>query len=228
MERILLVDDDRRLTGLVGDYLRREGFNVQAHHTGDGAVDVILAEQPAVVILDLMLPGMTGLEVCRRCRRQGYTGPVLMLTGRGDEVDQVVGLEVGADDYVPKPASPRLLLARIRALLRRHDTGRSVLQAREVGTFRVDPRTRGVRIGDDDLSLTTSEFDLLWILVERVGTPVSREDLVRKLRGIAYNGVDRSIDVRVSQLRRKLKDAGDRVQIKTVRSVGYQLVVPQD
>ncbi len=226
MERILMVDDDRRLTELVGTYLRREGFEVQAHHSGHGAVDAILANRPSVVVLDLMLPGLSGLEVCRDCRRQGYGGPVLMLTGRGDEVDQVVGLEVGADDYVPKPASPRLLLARIRALLRRQGGHRPLLAARQVGGLQVDPRTRVARIDGAELPLTTAEFDLLWILVDHVGTPVSREDLVRRLRGIDYNGVDRSIDVRVSQLRRKLKTTGDGVQIKTVRAVGYQLVVP--
>lgn len=220
--RLLLVDDDRQLTELVSEYFRREGFDVSVANEGTGVVERICEEVPDIVILDLMLPGEDGLSICRRARG-GYSGPILMLTARGDEVDQVVGLEVGADDYVPKPASPRLLLARVRALLRRQAPSDAPERV-AVGALVIDPGSREARVGADVLELTTSEYDLLYFLVKHAGRPVSREMLVRELRGISYDGLDRSIDVRVSQLRRKLRAVEGAPEIVTVRSVGYQMV----
>ncbi|MFT4627574.1 MAG: two-component system response regulator RstA [Myxococcota bacterium] len=220
--RILLVDDDMRLTALVADYLRREGLEVGVVNDGRLAVERILAERPDVVVLDLMLPGEDGLSICRRVREE-FGGAILMLTARSDDVDQVVGLELGADDYVVKPVSPRLLLARIRAMLRRGrpevDRGRL-----EVGGLVVNQRTRTARVGEAVMTLTTGEFDLLWCLARHAGRPLSREALLKELRGIRYDGLDRSIDVRVSQLRRKLRTFPGAPEVKTVRGVGYQLV----
>jgi len=220
---LLVVDDDVRLTRLVSDYFSREGFTVDVVNHGSDAVPTALRCSPDLVLLDVMLPGEDGLSICRRLRAEGFTAPILMLTARGDEIDQVVGLELGADDYVAKPASPRLLLARIRALLRRQVAAGPPASTHSAGPLCVDQTTRQVTLDGAPVPLTTAEFDLLWVLLERVGTPVSREELVRKLRGIAYDGVDRSIDVRVSQLRRKLH-THPAVRIKTIRGVGYQLV----
>jgi two-component system response regulator RstA len=222
---LLVIDDDVRLTHLVGDYFRREGFSVDVVNHGGEAVDTALRLQPDVILLDVMLPGEDGLSICRRLRAEGFANPVLMLTARGDEIDQVVGLELGADDYVPKPASPRLLLARIRALLRRNAPTPEPEPAAGLvaGPLSADQSTRQATLDGAPLTLTTAEFDLLWVLLEHVGRPVSREDLIRELRGIRYDGLDRSIDVRVSQLRRKLHTHPD-IRIKTIRGVGYQLV----
>jgi two-component system, OmpR family, response regulator RstA len=223
--RILLVDDDVRLTTLIAETFTREGFEVSVCNHGGEAVERILREQPDLVVLDLMLPGEDGLTICRKVR-DAFRGPVLMLSARGDEIDQVVGLEVGADDYVAKPASPRLLVARVRALLRRRASAEAVeADRRTVGPLVVDRSALAATVGSTTLTLTTAEFDLLWMLADKAGQPVGREDLLRHLRGIAYNGLDRSIDVRVSQLRRKLQDVPEAPQIKTVRGVGYQLVV---
>jgi len=221
--RVLLVEDDSRLAELVAEYLSAAGLDVRIEANGARAVDRILAERPDLVVLDVMLPGEDGLSICRRIR-PAFTGAVLMLTARGEEFDQVLGLEMGADDYVAKPVSPRLLLARIKALLRRgalpDDTDRVV-----DGDVIVDRGAREVRVGGELVDLTTAEFDLLWTLIQHAGRPVERQDLLQDLRGIDYDGLDRSMDVRVSQLRRKLfTDLGRRSRIKTVRGVGYQYV----
>lgn len=218
--RILIVEDDARLAGLMVEYFNVEGFEMKVEPDGGRAVARILAEQPDLVILDLMLPGESGLSICKRIR-PAYAGPVLMVTARGDEVDQVVGLEVGADDYVPKPASPRLLLARARALLRRH-TPPAGPPAFVDGDLRVDPATRDVTVRGEPVDLSTSEFDLLWLLVDNAGKVLSRDQILEALRGIEYDGLDRSIDVRVSKLRQKLgDDPRQPSRIKTVRGLGY-------
>lgn len=221
-ERILLVEDDARTAALVGEYLREQGFVVEHVANGDEAVRRITAAPPDLVVLDLMLPGRDGLSVCRAVR-PGFSGPILMLTARGDEIDQIVGLEVGADDYVAKPASPRLLLARIHALLRRQRAPEPAGEPRDLLTFdglTVDRRRREVKVAGRVVDLTTAEFDLLWTLAARAGEIVSRDALYEELRGIPYDGVDRSIDMRVSQLRRRI-ETGRRRWIKTVRAAGY-------
>jgi two-component system response regulator RstA len=220
MPRVLIVEDDQRLAELLAELLGHEGFEVTVEHDGRRASERILTERPDVVVLDHMLPGESGLGVLKRVRPQ-YSGGVIMLTARAGEIDQVLGLELGADDYIAKPASPRVLLARIRALLRRG------AQPEEPRTGVVlDLAAREVRVDGVKVELTTAEIDLLEVLVRHAGQPVSREALVQALRGIEYDGLDRSIDMRVSALRKKLRvrpDAPDR--IKTVRGVGYQLVV---
>ncbi len=220
--KILLVEDDQGLASLVVEYLGREGLPVEVLHTGAGAVERILADPPDLVILDWMLPGEDGLSICRRLR-PGFPGAVMMLTARGDEVDQVVGLEVGADDYLPKPVSPRLLAARVRALLRRRP-GAASPEPLALGALVVDRGRREATLEGRDLALTTAEFDLLWLLSSSAGQVVDRETLFQELRGIPYDGLDRAIDVLASRLRQKLEAApGQPRRLKSVRGVGYML-----
>ena len=226
MALIFLVEDDTRLASLMSEYLTQSGHHVLLEERGDRAVDRILDERPDLVVLDVMLPGEDGLSICRRLR-PAFRGPILMLTARGEELDQVLGLELGADDYVAKPVSPRLLLARIKALLRRGEALGEEEPAEQVtcGTLVIDRAAREARVGAQVMGLTTAEFDLLWHMANNPGTALSREDLVRALRGIDWDGIDRSIDVRVSQLRRKLAAYTEhKERIKTVRGQGYQFV----
>lgn len=230
--RVLLVEDDARLAALVQEYLEREGFAVTLEARGDRAAERIPRERPDVVILDLMLPGLDGLAVCRAVR-PAFPGAILMLTARGEEVDEIVGLEVGADDYLAKPVRPRLLLARLHALLRRRaapspEAAPTVPEdgALRVGALEVWPARREARYQGAPLDLTTAEFDLLALLAGRAGEVVSREELYLALRGIPYDGLDRSMDLRVARIRRKLgDDARQPAIIKSVRGAGYLLAV---
>jgi len=224
---ILLVEDDLKLAALVKEYLEQQDFAVEIEPRGDRAVDAILTLRPDLVILDIMLPGADGLTVCREARPR-YPGPILMLTARGEDLDEVVGLEVGADDYLKKPVRPRVLLAHIRSLLRRTALPPDGPETRsvEVGGLVVDAAQRTVTMNDRSVELTTAEFDLLWLLARNAGQPVSRDRIYRELRGIEHDGIDRSIDLRISRLRGKLGDEGARL-IKSVRGVGYQLAVPR-
>jgi len=227
--RILLVEDDLRLGALVSEFLVSKGFLVDIEVRGDLAPDRIIDENPDLVILDLMLPGLDGLSICRKVRPV-YPGPIMMLTALSDEVDEVVGLEVGADDYLAKPVRPRLLLARIHNLLRRMNadgedraiTGERVITIEDLV---IDPGSRSVRLGSREIDLTTAEFDLLYYLAERVGQVIDRNDIYRDLRGMEWDGLDRSIDLRVARLRRKIgDDARHPRRIKSVRGSGYLLV----
>ncbi len=196
-------------------------MHVDVVSRGDDAVDAIRDHRPQLVILDLMLPGLDGLEVCKRVR-PAYRNPILMLTARGDELDEIIGLEVGADDYLAKPVKPRLLLARIRALLRRYNPGDDQARRIEIDGLVIDSSRRSAHLDGTEVIVTTAEFDLLWILVSRAGSTVTRETLHRELRGVEYDGLDRSIDLRVSRLRAKLKDDSHQPKrIKSVRGVGY-------
>ena len=221
--RLLLVEDDLRTAALVCEYLTAQGFVVDHEADGARAARRIVAEQPDLVVLDLMLPGKDGLTICREVR-PAYTGPILMMTARGEEIDQVVGLELGADDYVAKPVGPRLLVARIRALLRRGVRAEPSERV-EVGTLVVDRARREVKVDGVEVELTTAEFDLLWILASRAGEVIGRGELFEALRGIPYDGLDRSIDMRVSSVRKRI-ERDDRTWIKTVRGEGYILVAP--
>ena len=224
--KVLVVEDDSKLARLVQEYLEKEGLTVSIESRGDQAVERILHESPDCVILDIMLPGLDGLEVCKRLRPE-YTGPILMLTARRDEVDEVVGLELGADDYLAKPVRPRVLLARIRALLRRASENadqatRNGGSAIVVGDLVINPANRTVTLGRGHVDLTTSEFDLLRYLAERAGRVVMRQELFEHLKGIPYDGMDRSIDLTVTRLRKKLgDDAKPPRLIKSVRGSGY-------
>ena len=226
---ILIVEDDERLASLTREYLENNGLTVSVEHDGARAVDRILEENPDLVVLDLMLPGEDGVSICRRVRAD-FQNPILMLTARTDDLDEVLGLEMGADDYVAKPVRPRVLLARIRALLRRSapapedvgDKGRL-----EFGDLVVDAAMREAWLKGTNIELTSAEFDLLWLLSSNAGRVLSREEIFEKLRGIEYDGQDRSIDVRVSRIRPKIGDDPMHPRmIKTVRSKGYLFVRP--
>ena len=222
--RILIVDDDQRLAELTAEYLQANGFEVSVEGDGARAARRIVDGQPDLVILDLMLPGEDGLSICRRVRSQ-YPGPILMLTARSDELDQVQGLDLGADDYVCKPVRPRLLLARIQALLRRSEAADSKAQALAFGALRIDNRLREARLGEQLIELTGAEFDLLWLRASNAGRVLTREQIFTALRGVGYDGQDRSIDIRISKIRPKIGD--DPLQprlIKTLRSKGYLFV----
>lgn len=232
--RILIVEDDERLADLTRDYLESNGLQVGVEGDGSVAVERIKNEQPDLVILDLMLPGEDGLSICRLVRPY-YSGPIIMLTARDDDLDQVLGLEMGADDYITKPVRPRVLLARIRAMLRRlkdipQEDGAGVAddgdQSRvSFGNLVVDNSMREAWLEEQPIDLTSAEFDLLWLLSSNAGRVLSREEIFTALRGIEYDGQDRSIDVRISRIRPKIGD--DPLQpkrIKTVRSKGYLFV----
>jgi len=231
---ILVVEDDVRLAKLISEYMQKHGFHVAVENRGNLAVEKILSLKPDLVILDLMLPGMSGLEICRQVRHQ-YDGAILMLTAQEEDVDQIVGLELGADDYVTKPVEPRVLLARMRTLLRRitpidiinrnvnHDECESEINS---DWLIISLSNREVKIDDAEVKFTTSEFDLLWYLASNAGSIVSRDALYRTLSGIEYDGVDRSMDIRVSRLRKLLNDdSGQPARIKTIRGKGYLLVL---
>lgn len=227
MSTILIVEDDLRLAQLTCEYLQGQGFTVLLERDGHLAARRIADEQPDLVILDLMLPGMDGFSICRKVRSD-YQGPILMLTARTDDADQVQGLEQGADDYVCKPVRPPVLLARIKALLRRADNLGSAEMAPQVlifGQLTIDNARRSAFLTDQQIDLTGAEFDLLWLLASHAGTPLSREVIFSELRGIEYDGVDRSIDVRVSKIRPRIGDDSEQPKvIKTIRNKGYLFV----
>ncbi len=227
--RILLVEDDDRLAKLTAEYLQKNDFEVAIEARGDTAETRILNDNPDLVILDIMLPGKDGFEVCRAVRDK-YQGVILMLTARDEDLDQILGLELGADDYLAKPVQPRLLLARIKALLRRtpgiappEEQGESGDSTElSFGNFHISQATRSTHLGNEVIDLTTAEFDLLWLLAKHAGNILSRDDLLQQLRGIGFDGLDRSIDARISRLRRKLGDDPENpTRIKTVRGKGY-------
>lgn len=216
-ERILLVEDDVPLASLLSEYLNGQGFKVEVLHRGSEVKKRVVASHPDLVILDLMLPDINGLDLCRSLR-EGWRGPILMLTAMKDDVDVVTGLELGADDYIGKPVAPRVLLARIRALLRRSSSDLNA-EMLEVGPLTVDVPSRTASLDAEPLDLTTTEFDLLVLLARRAGRVQKRNVLVEDLRGIGFDSFDRSVDVLVSRLRRKLGEHGE--MIKTVRGLGY-------
>src|SRR5512145_1559685 len=225
----LLVDDDTRLAGLVKEYLGRHEIDVTVAGDGERGLAALRRGRFDVVLLDLMLPGVDGLELCRRIRAMPELEaiPILMLTAKGDDVDRIVGLEVGADDYLPKPFNPRELLARIRAVLRRagdhpRRAGMPPFRTREL---EIDFDARAASVAGRPLALTSYEFDLLAALARAAGRVLSREQLLDTLKGQAYEVFDRSIDVHVSKLRAKIeKDQKEPRYIKTVRGVGYVLL----
>jgi two-component system response regulator RstA len=225
--QILIVEDDQRLAELTQEYLQSNGLQVAIESDGARAAARILKEQPDLVVLDLMLPGEDGLSICRKVRGQ-FAGPILMLTARTDDMDEVLGLEMGADDYVCKPVRPRVLLARIRALLRRSEGGEAPVENQrrlEFGPLVIDSAMREAWLRGASVELTSAEFDLLWLLAANAGRILSREEIFTALRGIEYDGQDRSIDVRISRIRPKIGDDPMHPRlIKTVRSKGYLFV----
>jgi DNA-binding response OmpR family regulator len=223
MKTNLVVDDERRIVDLVRLYHEKEGFAVVEAHDGAEALDRHARHDPDLVVLDLMLPKVDGFEVCREIRRRGDT-PVLMLTARDDDVDAIVGLELGADDYVTKPFNPRALVARVKAILRRTDGTARGGRPIEVGELRIDPRRREATVAGRDLGLRAREFDLLAALARDPGVVLTRDNLLEDVWGTDFPGETRTVDVHVSEVRRKL--APDGPPIETLRGVGYRLVPP--
>jgi two-component system, OmpR family, response regulator CpxR len=232
VERILVIDDDVELCGLVGEYLTPEGFQVEFVHDGTRGLERALSGGHSLIVLDVMLPGLNGFDVLRRMRNTSPI-PVLLLTARGQDVDRIVGLEIGADDYLPKPFNPRELVARIRAILRRtrtEATGAPLApEILRVGDVELDAGTRTVHQKGKPVELTSVEFNLLQALLREAGRVVPRERLVDLVLSRKFSPFDRSIDMHVSKIRKKLGDSdagGD--HIKTVRGVGYIFARPQD
>lgn len=227
--RVLMVDDDQELCNLVLRYLSQDGFSITAVHDGPSAIQAIRTSRYDVMILDLMMPGMSGHDVLRQVTAmpgESAVIPVLMLTARGDEVDRVIGLETGADDYLAKPCSLRELAARLRAILRRSSQashpGR--LPALTVGDVTLDAPARMATLRGELLSLTSAEFAILWLLMESAGRPVRKDQLTEQALGRSYTPYDRSIDVHIGNLRRKLGSGDHDSMIKTVRGRGYLFV----
>lgn len=222
-QTLLLIEDDTRLADLMQEYLQQEGYRVLVESRGDTAVQRIKTEQPDLIILDVMLPGMDGMAVCRQAR-EFYTKPILMLTAKDEDIDQVLGLELGADDYVIKPVKPRVLLARIQNLLRRQASFSSISTNDDLrfGNLYIDVQHRSVQLAEESVELTSQEFDLLHFLANKAGTVLSRDAIFQALSGIDYDGLDRSVDIRIARLRKLLKDDPAKPRfIKTVRNKGY-------
>lgn len=223
--RVMLVEDDLRLSELISDYLEKHNIEVMQEMSGSQAIEQIQLHNPHLVVLDVMLPGKDGFEICRELRARGSTLPILMLTARDEDFDRVLGLELGADDFLPKPVQPRVLLAHIRAILRRTHyavptTGEPTVLI--FGKLRIDQASREASIDDIPVDISTSEFDLLWLLAKHAGKVLTRNDILMSLRSLDYDGADRSVDSRICRLRKKLGDLSNSGEkIKTVRGVGY-------
>ena len=238
--QLLMIEDDARLAQMVGDYLRQNGYQVQHVLTGYAGLAQLQAQgmaSPDLVILDLMLPDLDGLEICRRIRALGTAAarvPILMLTAKGDPMDRIIGLEMGADDYLPKPFEPRELLARIRAVLRRrHEHGAPVATAAasllQFGSLEIDRDARTVQVAGALCELTSHQFDLLVVLAERAGRVLTRDQIMEAVRGRELEAFDRSIDVHMGRIRAAIEvDAKNPKRIVTVRGVGYVFSRQQD
>lgn len=224
MPKILLVEDDLGLQQLTKDYLEHNGFEVDVLDRGDEVFTFLESNPVDLIILDVMLPGKDGFSVCRQVRDK-YALPILMLTAKGEDFDQVIGLELGADDYVIKPAEPRVLLARINALLRRGQAVVKTSEELQFGDLFIDKTSRIVKLADTEISLTSHEFELLWLLASNAGEVLSREHVHQHMIGRQYDGLDRTVDVRISRIRKKLGDSSDKpYRIKTVWGQGYLFV----
>lgn len=222
-DNILVVDDEQRIIDLAKMYIEQEGYKVNSSTDGAEALNLILSDTPSLVVLDLMLPGMDGLEVCRRVRAQSDV-PIIMLTARSDDIDKIVGLELGADDYLTKPFNPRELVARIKAILRRSERKQpNESQPIVVGNLSINPSHRSVAIGNATIDLRMKEFDLIQTLAENPNIVFSREKLLNVVWGYDFAGETRTVDVHIAHLRHKLKHM--EAAIETVWGVGYKLVI---
>jgi len=223
--RVLLVEDDAELSRAISDYLSKQGIEVLVEGRGDRALARISDVKPELVILDVMLPGKDGFDVCRELRAKGSNVPVIILTAKEEDFDQVLGLELGADDYLAKPVQPRVLLARIKAITRRMHTRDGPVgdgDALQFGRLHIHGLNREVTLGDRRIELSPAEFDLLWLLATNAGKVMQRNDILRALRGLHYSGADRSVDARLYRLRRRFgADKEASWKIKTVRPHGY-------
>lgn len=222
-ELILLVDDEPSICELLRMYLAREGFLVDIANDGEAALELFAKNQPSLVILDLMLPKLDGYELCRRIRTQQSTAAIIMLTARDEDIDKIIGLELGADDYLTKPFNPRELVARVKAILRRVERASSIgTQSLHIGDLMIDNDRRTAMVNDKTLDLRTREFELLLILAQNHGRVLSREQLLEKAWGFDYFGQTRTVDVHIAHLRKIL--AGSCLRIETVTGIGYRLV----
>ena len=225
-QTVLVVEDEASIASFVSLYLKNAGYDVRAVTTGNAALTQVAAEQPALIILDLMLPDLDGIEICRRIRKTSDV-PILMLTARDEDVDKIIGLEVGADDYLTKPFNPRELVARIRSILRRATPERRDRESEVIvhGDLLIDAGRREVRVGEEEIQLAPKEFDLLWELLDHRGLVLTRDQLLERVWGYTFAGDTRTVDVHVRQLRRKLGDASP---IVTVWGVGYEVSPAKD
>jgi len=223
-ELILLVDDEPNIVELARMYLEREGFCVHSVGDGNAALDAAKNIKPALIVLDLMLPGIDGFEVCKRLRSEGNQVPIIMVTARDDDIDKILGLELGADDYLTKPFNPRELVARVKAILRRGAPASSnqPLAAIRIADLEIDPARREVRVNGILIDLRTQEFEVLRVLADHKGLVLSREQLLNLAWGYDFYGQTRTVDVHIGQIRRKI--AGSQVHIETITGIGYKLV----
>ena len=224
-QTVLVVEDEASIASFVSLYLKNAGFSVMAVSNGSDALAQVEAEQPALIVLDLMLPDIDGIEICRRIRQRRDI-PILMLTARDEDIDKIIGLEVGADDYMTKPFNPRELVARVKSILRRSTPAERKESAQiRHGDLLIDSGRREVFVGDDEIQLAPKEFDLLWELLDHRGLVLTRDQLLERVWGYTFAGDTRTVDVHVRQLRRKLGDASP---IVTVWGVGYKVAPSRD
>ncbi len=223
---MLVVEDESSIASFVALYLKNAGYGVRTAANGSEALAQVAASQPTLIVLDLMLPDIDGIEVCRRIRKSSDV-PILMLTARDEDVDKIIGLEVGADDYLTKPFNPRELVARVKSILRRAGPERRQIESKQLvhGDLMVDAGRREVRVGEDEIQLAPKEFDLLWELLDHRGLVLTRDQLLERVWGYTFAGDTRTVDVHVRQLRRKLGDASP---IVTVWGVGYKVAPAKD
>jgi DNA-binding response OmpR family regulator len=225
-QSVLVVEDETSIASFVALYLKNAGYKIRTVGTGQEALEGLASERPDLVVLDLMLPDIDGIEVCRRIRRSSDV-PILMLTARDEDVDKIIGLEVGADDYLTKPFNPRELVARVKSILRRSVPERRELQTKQMthGDLQIDAGRREVRVGEEEIQLAPKEFDLLWELLDHRGIVLTRDQLLERVWGYTFAGDTRTVDVHVRQIRRKLGDASP---IVTVWGVGYKVAPARD
>jgi DNA-binding response OmpR family regulator len=225
-QSVLVVEDESSIASFVALYLKNAGYAVRTASNGADALAQVAASQPALIVLDLMLPDIDGIEVCRRIRKTSDI-PILMLTARDEDVDKIIGLEVGADDYLTKPFNPRELVARVKSILRRATPERRQIESKQLrhGDLVIDAGRREVRVGEEEIQLAPKEFDLLWELLDHRGLVLTRDQLLERVWGYTFAGDTRTVDVHVRQLRRKLGDASP---IVTVWGVGYKVAPAKD
>jgi len=225
-QSVLVVEDETSIASFVALYLKNAGYKIRTVGSGQEALEGVSAERPDLIVLDLMLPDIDGIEVCRRIRRSSDV-PILMLTARDEDVDKIIGLEVGADDYLTKPFNPRELVARVKSILRRSVPERRELQTKQIthGELEIDAGRREVKVGDEEIQLAPKEFDLLWELLDHRGIVLTRDQLLERVWGYTFAGDTRTVDVHVRQIRRKLGDASP---IVTVWGVGYKVAPARD
>jgi DNA-binding response OmpR family regulator len=225
-QTVLVVEDESSIASFVALYLKNAGYSVRTAANGGEALAQVAASMPTLIVLDLMLPDIDGIEVCRRIRK-GSDVPILMLTARDEDVDKIIGLEVGADDYLTKPFNPRELVARVKSILRRAGSERRQIESKQLthGDLTIDAGRREVRVGEEEIQLAPKEFDLLWELLDHHGLVLTRDQLLERVWGYTFAGDTRTVDVHVRQLRRKLGDASP---IVTVWGVGYKVTPAKD